>query len=213
MECEDRPVGYPGFRVARPPRPQAPGGHRRLARAKLSGITFFSAGFGGEQHVFTPWLTTLLEYRDRMAFVGVYRTCPDDEDLQAPLFCLRRSEWDRTVDVERVAHSFVFGNDRTHPGVEALVAGFGRSVSVTPAEPRAVPWEHVEVELADDDLYWRVDYSPLLAHSPEIESALPGWLDGIDELLTLPGIEPDGPITLSITRSVAELLTTSDQAL
>jgi hypothetical protein len=230
MDLDETPSGYPGFRVASPPQLRLVGATlSRVALAKLSGITQFSASFQGESYSFTPWLTVLIEYPHRKLFAGMYRA-DDGEPAAAPAlvptFCLRRSVWDRDRDAQYVSDmaslrdyltsgphidtTFTFGNRTTHPEIDqvmdSVLAVLTAGISVAPVESRATEWHNLAVELADDRFACSVNYSPLLAHSEALESALPPWLDAIDRLVRHGGLTPDGEITISIARSVPEIV-------
>jgi hypothetical protein len=199
----------------------------RVALAKLSGITMFSASFNGEVHSFSPWLTALIEYAHRKLFVGIYRA--DDGAPEAafvPAFCLRRSVWDRDKDARQVSdmaslrdyltsgphieNTFTFGNRATHPEIDQVMdpvlAVLTSGISVTPTGRRVTEWHNVAVDLADDRFACSLNYSPLLAHCAALETALPPWLDAIDRLAGQAGLKPDDEITISITRSVPEIV-------
>jgi hypothetical protein len=233
MEVEDTPVGYPGFRVARPPRLRRTSATlKRIALAKLSDIKIFSASFRGESFLFLPWLTVLIDRGDRITVTGVYRTNESAssegaaEDPRVPTVCLRKSDWDRVLDLQQapdvadpehyftygpqVKNIFVFANHTTHPGLadvmNAAVSVLVRGISVEPINRKSSEWISVDVELADDRLNLRIDYSPLLARSQSLESVLPAWIEGIDELVQKDGLSPDSEIVLSIRRSVPEIV-------
>jgi hypothetical protein len=76
---------------------------------------------------------------------------------------------------------------------------------VSPIEPRGAEWQYVDLDLIDDRLVCKIEYSPLIAQSESLETALPPWLDTLDEHLQRDGFAPDGEITISIRRSVPEL--------
>lgn len=68
-------MGYPGFLVMRPPRIAPTSATlKRVALAKLSDITLLSAAFGGEQVLFEPWLTLLVDDGRGAFLTGIYRT-------------------------------------------------------------------------------------------------------------------------------------------
>jgi hypothetical protein len=233
MNIDETPGGYPGFRVASPPELRLVGATlSRVAFAKLSGITMFSASFKGERFSFSPWLTVLIEYAHRKLFVGIYSTGEGEpegtpaEVASVPTFCLRWSEWDRDKDTRRVSdmaslqdylksgphieNTFTFGNRATHPEMDqvmdAVLAVLTAGISVAPTAQRVTEWHHVTVDLADDRFACDVSYSPLLAHSEALETALPPWLDAVDRLVRQTGLKPDDEITISIARSVPEIV-------
>jgi hypothetical protein len=217
VSSDDFSAGYPGFRVRDPAPPRAtPATLKRVALAKLSSVEFFGASLGGESFVFAPWLTTLIDYGTSMRFVGVYRTDP------AEWLCVRRSEWIREADVAQarqahdlgeylaggpqIADSFVF-TATPAPLVDATrdtLADFARGITIAATEPRQAGWHEVSVEVADDDFVTTVNYSPLTARCDVLESGLPPWLEVAEAAA---GHGPDGAITLSVRRSVLELVT------
>jgi hypothetical protein len=223
---EEVPVGYPGFLVMRPPRISLTSATlKRVAYAKLSDITRMSASFGGESLLFEPWLTLLVDYGRIVSLTGAYRTDSSSDGPGLPSWCLRKSEWFRETDLEQsggaadlreyltsgpqVANRFVFANSVTHPEVvdamDGVLTALGSGITVSPVETRPAEWQFIELDLADDRLVCRIEYSPLTAQSESLETALPPWLDRIDELLRRDGFSPDGEITISIRRSVPEL--------
>ena len=229
MDVEETSDGYPGFHVAPVPQLRLVGATlSRVALAKLSDITMFSASFGGESYTFEPWLTALIEYDRRKTFAGVYRTDePEPDDPAAtPAFCLRWSTWDRDRDARHVSdmaslqdflatgpqieHTFTFANQATHAelpqvmraALEVLTGG----INVEPASNRPTDWINVNIEVADTHLTCKIDYSPLTARSEAIEQALPPWLNAISQLAQDPGIKPDDEVKLTIRRSVPEIV-------
>jgi hypothetical protein len=217
----DVPAGYPGFRVRGPaPLRPTPATLKRVALAKLSSVEFFSAALGGESFVFAPWLTTLIDYGTSMRFVGVYRT--DERWL-----CVRRSEWIREVDLDQarrapdlgaylaagpqLADSYVFATTRDRPDLvdvtRRTLAELARGVTVAATATRRSAWQQVSLEVADDDFVTTVDYSPLTARCDVLESGLPPWLDAAEAAVAAGGVRPDDEITLTIRRSVPELVT------
>lgn len=74
----------------------------------------------------------------------------------------------------QIDNRFVFANRATHPQVndvmEAAVAILMRGISIVPISQRPSEWQFVAVELADDRLTCKVDYSPFLAQSDALES-------------------------------------------
>jgi len=225
---EDAQVGYPGIRVARPPRVALTGATlKRVALAKLSDITLISAGFGGERIVFSPWLTVVIDHGVGAFFTGVYRTdSASSGDRSEPIWCLRKSTWDRALDMARAREAdelseylaagpqlvdrLVFANRSTHPEIdsvmEAVLTTLTGGISVAPVPSRTHPWHQIELDLVDDRLICRIEYSPLIAGSQEVETALPPWLDRLDQLLSRDGPQPDGDVVASIRRSVVELI-------
>jgi hypothetical protein len=226
------PVGYPGFLVMRPPRISLTSATlKRVALAKLSDITLMSASFAGGDILFQPWLTLLVDYGRGAFLTGVYRTdssSGDDEEsngLALPIWCLRRSDWFREADLEQIrgaadlseyltsgpqlTHRFVFANRITHPEIDGVMNGvlavLGSGITVSPAGLRTAEWQLVDLDIADDQLICRIEYSPLIAQSESLEATLPSWLNKIDKLLERDGLSPDGEITISIRRSVPEL--------
>jgi hypothetical protein len=228
MDIEETPDGYPGLSVAPVPQLRLVGATlSRVALAKLSDITMFSATFDGESCTFTPWLTALIEYARRKVFAGVYRTDePQDDAARTPTACLRWSTWDRDRDVRHVSdmtslrnylatgphveHTFTFANHTTHPELtqvmNAALATLAAGIKVEPASTRPTDWHNVALELADDHLTCKIDYSPLTARSEAVEAALPPWLEAINRLARNPGLTHDGDIKISIRRSVPEIV-------
>lgn len=231
-KIEEVPVGYPGFLVMRPPRiSSATATLKRVALAKLVDIRLMSATFGGETILFEPWLTLLVDYGRGAFLAGVYRTdSASDEDADrdgsgSPIWCLRKSEWDREEDLERsrdvldlgeylrsgpqVTSKLVFANRATHPEVDSMMhtalVTLRPGIRLTPVERRPSEWQFVDFDLADEGLTCRMEYSPLIARSETLESVLPSWLSKLDELICRGGFLPDGEVTVSIRRSVPEL--------
>ncbi|WP_232663257.1 hypothetical protein [Pseudonocardia sp. TRM90224] len=229
MEFEDGPTGYPGFRVDRPPRLRAlPITLRRIGRAKMTGIRFFSATVRGESFLFEPWLVTFVEERDRMRCVGVYRTddeSPDDDPAE-PWLCVRRSVWERDADIDRaeqaddlrsylaagpqIVDRFLLTNRIRHPHVaevtDAAISALADGVSVEPVRRPDSEWQYVEVDLADDRSMASIAYSPIVTRSDVLESVLSTWLPAVEDLADGDGLAPDGPLRISIERSVPELV-------
>jgi hypothetical protein len=218
-KLEEAPVGYPGFLVMRPPRISLTSATlKRVALAKLSDITLMSAAFGGEDILFQPWLTLLIDYGRGAFLTGVYRTDsssgddPESDGLALPIWCLRKSEWLREVDLEQsrgaadlseyltggpqLTHQLVFANRITHPEIDDVMNDvltvLGSGITVAPAGPRAAEWQFVDLDLADDRLICRIEYSPLIAQSEPLETALPPLVSRIDEFLERDGVSPDG---------------------
>ncbi|MBB4905598.1 hypothetical protein [Actinophytocola algeriensis] len=233
-ESDNVPAGYPGFRVRDPAtlRP-TPATLRRVAHAKLSSVEFFSAALRGEDFVFTPWLTTLIDHGGAMRFLGVYRSDPVEDfgDDDAPpdavrWLGIRRSEWIRDVDVAQanqapdvgqylaagpqVSERYAFATTDTVPQVveatRRLVSDFARGITVSaPGSPDS-RWQEVTVDVADDGFIAGVNYSPLLARSEVVESHLPFWQETVDRVALQGGVAPDGEIDLTIRRSVPEIV-------
>lgn len=231
---DDVPAGHPGFRVRDPaPLRPTPATLKRVALAKLSSVEFFSASLGGEHFVFGPWLTTLIDYGTSMRFVGVYRTDPfrDDDEDPTPAdprwLCVRRSEWIREVDHDQarrapdlgeylatgpqLADSFVFATTRARPhlvdATRRTLAEFAKGFTITATATRQSAWQEVSLEVADDDFVTTVDYSPSTARSDVLESGLPPWLDAAEAAAAESGVRPDGEVSLTIRRSVPEIVT------
>jgi hypothetical protein len=168
--------------------------------------------------VFAPWLTTLIDRGTSMRFVGVYRT--DSTEW----LCVRHSEWIREADLKRarrapdlraylasgsqITDSFVFAQDRPELVVATrrLLAALAKGITVAATGPRQVTWREVSVEVADDGFVTGVEYSPLTARSDVLESGLAPWLEVAEDAVAQGGIRPDGEITLSIRRSIAEIV-------
>jgi hypothetical protein len=210
----------------RPPRPSpTPATLKRVALAKLTGILRISAAFSGQRLVFEPWLTLLVDSGRGAFLAGVYRTDSDPDGPGTPRWCLRKSEWLREADVEmsgaaddlrehllngpQIASRLVFADRLTHPEVEAMtedaLAVLGSGVTLVPMA-RTHEWHEVELDLADDRLICTIAYSPLLARSEAVETALPPWIERLDALLRRDGIPPDGKVRVTIRRSVPELV-------
>jgi hypothetical protein len=229
MDVEETSDGYPGFSIASAPQLRLVGATlSRVALAKLSDITMFSATFDGESHIFTPWLTALIEYERRKVLTGVYRTgeTEPDDAARTPTVCLRWSTWDRDRDVRQVSdmaslqdyvatgpqieNTFTFANQATHPELtrvmDEALAVLATGIKVESAGARPTEWHNVALELADDRLTCKIDYSPLTARSEAVEAALPSWLNAINRLAQNPGLEPDDDIKISIRRSVPEIV-------
>jgi hypothetical protein len=217
VSSDDFSAGYPGFRVRDPAPPRAtPATLKRVALAKLSSVEFFGASLGGESFLFSPWLTTLIDYGTSMRLVGVYRTDP------AEWLCVRRSEWIREVDLAQarqardlgeylatgpqIADSFVFTAPPAHlvDATRRTLADLARGITIAATEPRQVDWHEVSVEVADDGFVTTVNYSPLTARCDVLEAGLPGWLE-VAEAEAGHGL--DGEVTLTIRRSVPEIVT------
>jgi hypothetical protein len=233
-EIDSVPAGYPGFRVRDPAALRAtPATLRRVAYAKLSSVEFFGASLRGEEFVFTPWLTTLIDHGGAMRFLGVYRSDPiedfgDDEPPADAVRWLgvRRSEWIREVDVAQAnqaadvgqylaagpqtSERYTFATTDAVPQVvdatRRLVADLARGFTVSAPGIPDSRWHEVTVEVADDAFVASVNYSPLLARSEVVESLLPYWLDVADRAALQGGAAPDGEIELSIRRSVPEIV-------
>ncbi len=233
-EIDGVPTGYPGFRVRGPaPLRPVPATLRRVAHAKLSSVEFFSAALRGEDTVFTPWLTTLIDHGGAIRFLGVFSSDPiedfgDDEPPPDAVRWLgiRRSEWIRDVDLAQanqasdvarylaegpqLAERYTFATTDTAPQVveitNRLVADLARGFTVgAPGTPDS-RWHEVTVDVADDRLIASVNYSPLLARSDAIESLLPAWLETVDRAAQQDGVPPDAEIDLTIRRSVPEIV-------
>jgi hypothetical protein len=223
---EKAPAGYPGFVVMCPPRIRPTSATlKRVALAKLSDITLMSAAFGGERVLFEPWLTLLVDYGRGAFLTGVYRS---DESYGPglPIWCLRKSEWLRQTDLEQssgaddlrgylssgpqVANRLVFADRATHPELDgvmkSVLTAVTAGITVVPIQPRTSQWQFVDLDLADDRLICSIQYSPLIARSELLEAVLPPWRNQIDELLGRDGLVPDSKVTLSIRRSVPELV-------
>jgi hypothetical protein len=228
MEFEDGPTGYPGFLVDRPPRlRELPITLKRVAWAKLTGIRFFSATVRGESFFFEPWLVIFVEERDRMRFVGVYRSHDESHDEPAePRLCVRRSVWERDADVGRaersddlrsylaagpqIADQFLLTNRIRHPRVaevtDAAFSALARGVSVESVRRPGSEWHYVKADLIDDRLITTIAYDPGVARSEVLESVLSTWLPTVEDLATADGLAPDGPLRITIDRSVPELV-------
>jgi hypothetical protein len=229
MEFEDGPTGYPGFLVDRPPRlRELPITLKRIAWAKLTGIRFFSATVRGESFLFEPWLVTFVEERDRMRFVGVYRTDDEspDDDPGEPRLCVRRSVWERDADVDRaeqaddlrsylasgaqIADQFLLTNRIRHPRVaevtDAAICALARGFSVESIQRPGSEWHYVKADLGDDRLTTTIAYGPGVARSEVLESVLATWLPTVEDLAAGDGLAPDRPLRINIDRSVPELV-------
>jgi len=220
-------TGHPGSRLARPPRFRLNTiALKQIALAKLADITLLSAEFRGEQVVFEPWISLLVDTGDKALFLGAYRPSFDAEgDTSAlPDLCWRRSEWLRDVDTAQVGNAedrraYLAGDTQIdskirftrldrEPAFAALVdrsrATFARGVTLEPLRRPNSNWQRVVVDVADDLVAFRLDFSPLLTQSPTIETWAAQWLNTPPTLNAT--IEPDSDITLSYRRSLHELL-------
>jgi hypothetical protein len=232
MEFEDGPTGYPGFLVGRPPRlRELQITLKRVAWAKLTGIRFFSATVRGESFFFEPWLVTFVEERDRMRFVGVYRAHDEShdephDDPAEPRLCVRRSVWERDADVGRaeraddlrlylaagpqIADRFLLTNRIRHPRVaevtDAAISALAVGVSVESVRRPDSECHYMKADLIDDRLITTIAYDPGVARSEVLESVLSTWLPTIEDLATADGLAPDGPLRITIDRSVPELV-------
>ncbi|MEU4779336.1 hypothetical protein [Micromonospora sp. NPDC023633] len=230
-EGEGSAAGYPGFVVMRPARllPNV-GTLKRIAVAKLAGIRMVSASFSGDRLLFQPWLTAMIDEGPRVSVTGVYRTdsLPGQESEETgPTFCLRKSTWLRDADLAsarkaadlrsylssdgQVEDVFTFVNRSAGLEVirdtEAFIAAVNEAELTLRAVDRAdARWEFVGIKVAGEVRALGVEYSPLTTSIDLIESALPGWLASVDRAVGVPGFEPDGPLTISIDRSVPELV-------
>lgn len=224
-DAGDRGTGFPGLRVLSVPRiRQTVGTLKRVALAKLTDITMLSAPFGGEQYLFSPWLTALVDYGSGMTFVGAYRTDEDEADPRVPDICLRKSVWDRNLDLAQapedlrpylaagpqVANTFVFANGTTHPRLpevmENALGVLSKGIAIVPEERQDVEWDWLSVEVADDRLICRLEYSPRVARSDSLEQVLLWWINEINGLMGDTGLSPDGEIRVSVRRSVPEMV-------
>ena len=228
------PAGYPGFRVRDPaPLRPTPATLRRVAYAKLTSVEFFGAALRGEDFVFTPWVTTLVDHGGAMRFLGVYRSDPIEDfgDDEAPpdavrWLGIRRSEWIREVDVAQanqapdvgqylsagpqLSERYTFATSDTVPQVveatRRVVTDFARGVTVAAPGTPDSRWQEVTVDIADDTFVASVNYSPLLARSEVVESLLPFWLETVDRVALQGGVAPDAEVQLNIRRSVPEIV-------
>lgn len=104
METETWSVGYPDFRVLKPPRklPLVPARLVTLAEDKMTEIEYFSASFSGERYFFEPWVTVYVHSAKSAEFAGVYCVDePEEVSMDEPSVCLLRQIWDRDTDVEQ----------------------------------------------------------------------------------------------------------------
>jgi hypothetical protein len=215
---------------------------RRVAHAKLSSVELFGTSLRGESFVFTPWLTTLIDHGGALRFVGVYRSDPvgdfDDDSGEEPppdavrWLCVRRSDWIRDIDLAQANRAadvgqylaagpqtgerWVFATSDTVPLVvdatRRLITDLARGFTIAAGgAPRSV-WQEVTVDVADDRFVTSVNYSPLLARCDVIESLLPFWLDTAETAAARGGVAPDEEISLTIRRSVPEIVSAPYQA-
>lgn len=232
-EIDSVPAGYPGFRVRDPaPLRPTPATLRRVAHAKLSSVEFFSASLRGESFVFAPWLTTLIDHGGALRFIGVYRSDPIEEFEDDPppdavrWLCVRRSEWIRDIDVAQanratdvgqylaagpqVSERYVFATTDVQPLVvdatRRLVTDLARGFTVGAGGTPGTTWQEVTVDVVDDRFVTSVNYSPLLARSDVLESLLPFWLETAETAAAQGGVVPDEEISLTIRRSVPEIV-------
>jgi hypothetical protein len=78
-------------------------------------------------------------------------------------------------------------------------------ITVAPTEARESKWNVVICHVADGMFNCAIEYSPILARSEILEEILPRWLEDIQRMVGQAGISPDGEVTISVERSVAEL--------
>lgn len=222
-------AGYPGFRVRDPaPVRPTPAMLRRVAHAKLSSVELFSASLRGQSVVFAPWLTTLIDHGGAMRFLGVYRGDPtaDQPPEAVGWLAVRRSEWIRDVDIatanraDDVGHHLTAGpqisdryafattDDQTQvvDATQGLVTALARGFTIGAGGARHPTWQQLTIDVADDHFVTTVTYSPLLGHSDVIESLLPSWLETARSAAEHDGIVPDEEISLTIRRSVPEIV-------
>ncbi|MBQ1049723.1 hypothetical protein KBX50_14775 [Micromonospora sp. C51] len=227
---EGMEAGFPGFVVRRQPRLLANVGTlKRIAMAKLSSIRMISASFSGTRLLFQPWLTMLIDEGHRAFVVGVYRTdsALSEPEGEGPTFCLRKSIWRRDADLDsarkvselrsylsngdQIENRFTFLNHGTRPGVirgtEDFVASMGEAGLTLRAADRAdMHWKFISLEVGDEVRAFGIDYSPITTSIDLVESTLPQWLALVDGAVAASAIKPDGPLTITIDRSVPELL-------
>jgi hypothetical protein len=228
---EGAEIGYPGLLVTRAPQPRAiPVTLKRVALAKLSGINMISATFAGDTVLFQPWLTVLIDEGSEIAVTGIYRTdsaLTEHEEAGEPAFCLRRSAWRREVDLasaretqdlksylrsgQQIVNEFVFVARGERPDAigttRNFIAAMCESALIMRATPRAdSAWNFVSMEVGDQARAFRIEYSPLTDSLELVESMLPEWLASINRAMDMAGLEPDGSVTIGISRSVPEII-------
>ncbi|MGC4747606.1 hypothetical protein ACLQ28_18410 [Micromonospora sp. DT201] len=224
-------AGYLGFTVMRPPRLlQNVGTLKRIAVAKLAGIRMISASFAGDRLLFQPWLTAMIDEGPGVSVTGIYRTdtsLEDEPEGEAPSFCLRRSTWLCDADLasvkkasdlrsylsggEQVVDSFTFVNRNVGREVVGVTGEFIASINNSELTLRAADrassrWQFIRLDVGDDIRAFTIGYSPVTTSIDLVESALPGWLASVDRAVGVSGLQPDGPLTISIDRSVPELI-------
>jgi hypothetical protein len=222
-------AGHSGCQIASLPRFAPTGAFlKRIALAKLADITLMSAEFGGDKLLFQPWVSLLIDAGSAVKFLGAYRLSFESEEDSAtrPNLCWRRSEWNRNVDHKQLAEAtdlrayltgdtqissiIAFTRMAAQPAltglIERTIAEFSHGVTITAAERPDMPWEALQLDIADDRLIWTIDYSPLIVQSEQVERWSHTWIEFFDKLDPHDAIAPDGDIIVSYRRSLPEML-------
>ncbi|MFD0782522.1 hypothetical protein ACFQZ8_01085 [Micromonospora azadirachtae] len=230
-EGQGSEAGYPGFMVMRPPRLlKNIGTLKRVAVAKLAGIRMISASFSGERLLFQPWLTVMVDEGPCVSVTGVYRTdtsLRNEPEEEGPVFCLRKSTWLSATDLalvkgasdfrshlrggEQVVDSFAFVNRSAGREAIGITEEFVTSMNTSELTLRAADrassqFQFIKIEVGGEIRAFNIGYSPVTTSIDLVESALPEWLASVDRAVNVPGFQPDGPLTISIDRSVPELI-------
>ena len=201
---------------------------KQIALAKIEDITMLSARFRGEQVLFEPWLTLLIDAGTKALFLGVYRPSFDQEEdeTQLPNLCWRRSEWIRDIDERQIGEAtdrqaYLAGNTQIgssirfsrldrQPALAALIqrgiAMFRSGVTVAADSRPDSTWNWLRAQATDDTIGCQIEYSPVLAQSAAIEAWAADWLQGFTSFDPAHAIEPDAEITVSFRHSLQELL-------
>jgi hypothetical protein len=157
----------------------------------------------------------------------------EEDSATRPNLCWRRSEWNRNVDHKQLAeatdlHAYLTGDTQissiiaftrmaAQPAltglIERTIAEFSHGVTITAAERPDMPWEALQLDIADDRLIiaddrliWTIDYSPLIVQSEQVERWSHTWIEFFDKLDPHDAIAPDGDIIVSYRRSLPEML-------
>lgn len=76
-----------------------------LAILKIFDVSLLSAKFNGEELLFEPLVSILLEFSQEIKFLGIYESSvPEDESSTSiPSFCMRTCFWSKQVDIDEFA--------------------------------------------------------------------------------------------------------------
>lgn len=198
-------------------------------------VTSLSARFDDENYYYEPWVSAVVEYRERLQMVAMYRTDESDRiGPHEPLLCLMVMTWNSDRDIEQARAAYdkrgeegfreylasgsqldvntVFGTALllgellrlTDSLVETLSKGL--TISSQRAGVGTSQWDEVHLDVADRRAIFIVDVSSGVSRCEQLEELLPPWLSRAAQEVEHPGLMPDEPPGISVSESLAELL-------
>jgi len=187
-----------------------------LSVAKLQQVSIISADFQGETIVFKPYLGVGLLMGPTEEWLGMYRRdLVEDEEMQeqehdAPLFCLRRAIWEEKKDISQFRISsnkreyvkekgninshIIFGTPLLYPEITPMTDELERfvrqGIAIQAIQGVEFPWRHIKVDM-QSDIDFLLEYSFNQGRNEHLESWIERWYKTFTQIDFSGGIIPD----------------------